>query len=262
MTAEADAHDLAALADEASLLRRSLEDLDREHAAGDVGDADYERLRSKYARRAGEVASLLAVQPARSAPSARPGDSTPSRRSSRRLATPRSRTLLGWAAFMCFVAAAGLLSADLAGVGPFASTPPLSPAARVQIMLAEASILGGRGNLAQAVATYDEVLALDPRQPVALANGGWLSRLAGLRDHDVRTVRNGDAEIEAAARLDPGYALARAYAGVVELVDRHDAAAAAAEFRAMAADRPSKTLLRQMRPYEQKAFQRAATTHG
>ena len=49
----------AELDDERSFLLDSLEDLERERAAGDLSDADYEVLRDRYTRRAAEVLRAL-----------------------------------------------------------------------------------------------------------------------------------------------------------------------------------------------------------
>ena len=235
------------LEDQLAYLRKSVEDLERELAAGDVSGADYERLRARYERQAGETERELArhqapVEPEGVTPRAGGGEQARARRS-RVLASRRARLLTGGGAFACFAVAAVLLALDLAGVGPFRTTPPLPVEARVQIMLAEASVLGSRGEVPQALATYDRVLALRPAQPVALADGGWLARLAGLSQHQPALLRNGDAEIEAAVRADPGFAVARAYDGVMLLRDRHEARQALREFQAMLADRPSATLV-------------------
>jgi hypothetical protein len=247
------------LEEELSYLRRSIEDLKAEHSAGDVSDRDYERLLARYETQAMETEHSLGAQaPA----SVEPG--TPSGRSGSGgnrirtvLSTRRARLVTGWAAFSCFVAAAVLLGMVFAGVGPFASTPPLSVQARVQIMLAEASVLGSRGEITQALATYDRVLELRPTQPVALAEGGWLARLSGLSQHDGALVRNGDAEIEAAVRADPGYALARAYDGVMLYRDRGQSHLGVSEFQAMLEDHPSAALLWSVRSDAVAAFHAA-----
>jgi tetratricopeptide (TPR) repeat protein len=255
----ADPSERAALEEELAYLRRSLEDLEREREAGDVDGHDYARLVAQYRGRVAHVERELAalppggVAPSDGASSARPtGSSTlrgrpPARRPTGVLASRRARLLSGWGAFGCLLAAAVVLVLAAAQLGPFAPAPPLSKTARIQVMLAEADILGSNGDVTQALATYDRVLALDPTQPEALANGGWLARVAGLSQHDAALVRNGDAEIEAAVRSDPGYALAHAYDGVLLLEDRHEPLLAARQFEAMLRDHPSSTLLRSVR---------------
>ena len=52
---ELDPDALAALEEERDFLLRSLEDLEREHAAGDVDDSDFEELKDDYTARAAAV---------------------------------------------------------------------------------------------------------------------------------------------------------------------------------------------------------------
>lgn len=230
------------LGEELSYLRRSLEDLERERQAGDISEGEYARLFSSYSERLG----VLAPELERAEP-AEPAAKRPRRprRAGRRLypTSRRGRLVTGWSAFSCFLLAALFLSLSVAGVGPFSAPASLSTSERVQIMLAEASVLGSSGKVGLALSTYDKVLALRPHQPEALADGGWLSRLAGLSGHDPALIRQGDAEIEAAARLEPGSATARAYDGVMLYADRKEARAAVSQFNALLLDRPSRALL-------------------
>ncbi|MGO9560665.1 MAG: hypothetical protein ACLPYW_16465 [Acidimicrobiales bacterium] len=254
------------LNEELSYLRRSLEDLEREHAVGDVSERDYERLRARYETLATEVEQALgASAPAEQGTTGTEGAGRPegparspvANRVRGVLATKRARLVTGWTAFTCFGLAAVLLVLSLAGVGPFASTPPLSLDARVQIMLAEASVLGSKGEVTEALATYDRVLALAPEQPVALADGGWIARLAGLSQHEAGLVRNGDAEIAAAVQVDPGYAIARAYDGIMLYGDQHEDRLAVTAFLGMLDDHPSATLLWSVRSYAIAAYHAA-----
>lgn len=230
----------AELEEELAYLRRSLEDLESEHEAGDIAEVEYARLKSSYSSRLARAEGELAREPfEESAPApARPAGS-------RRLypQSRRARLVTGWSAFLCFLLAALLLSLSLAAAGPFSTGPSLSTNERVQIMLAEASELGSSGQMGLALSTYAKVLALRPRQPEALAGAGWLSRIVGLSSHDPSMVREGDAEIEAAVRSDPGYAIGRAYDGVMLYVDRKEAKPAVSQFDAMLVDHPSAALV-------------------
>jgi tetratricopeptide (TPR) repeat protein len=246
----------ANLGEEAAYLRRSLEDLEREHAVGDLSDEDFARLGERYRVQLAEVEEELdrAPGPVAVATSASVGGAPGSGVHRSLLSRRRARIVTGGGALACLLAAATLIGLALTHTGPFAPTNELSVDARVQIMLAEADVLGSRGDVTQALATYDRVLALRPTQPVALANGGWLARLAGLSQHEPALVRNGDAEIEAAVRADPSYALAHAYDGVLQLEDRHDPTLAVQQFRAMLSDAPSATLLWSVRVPARRAF--------
>lgn len=289
MTAEGD------LLDESALLRRSIEDLDREYAAGDVEPGVYEALRARYASRASDVAERLARREAEASAvpteaadtgqsalavpgvtealadrllsepdgTAAPRDGTTRMRGGSRAGrliswSTSHRRRVGWAAVACLAVAATVLALALAGVEPFSSPPStLSVAARIRIELAEAAVLASNHDVAQAIALYDDVLAISPHQPEALADGGWLTRLAGLSSHSATIARSGDREIALAVSLAPGYALARAYDGVARLEDAHDPHGAVAEFRAMLADHPSSTLLSSVRAPALRAFRSA-----
>jgi tetratricopeptide (TPR) repeat protein len=247
----AEAH-RAELADEAAFLRLSLTDLDRELAAGELERSDYEELRHRYEERAGTVAEAL--RQLQSSPgTVITGDQAPRRRF--RLAARRHRLVLGWTAAACFAAAGVLLGLGVAGVAPFARpSSTLSAQTRIDIELAEAAVLAGHGHISLAVDTYEKVLALDPEQPEALADGGWLERVAGRSDGRPSLVAQGDREIAAAAALDPGYALAHGYEGVTLLEDGHNPSAAVGAFRLMLDDHPSAGLLASVRDEAVRAF--------
>ncbi|MGH9171858.1 MAG: hypothetical protein ACRD0Z_13470 [Acidimicrobiales bacterium] len=224
----------AELLDEENHLRRSLEDLDREQAAGDLAIEDYDELRARYTARAGEVAAALAGL-GDDAP-AEPAESR-SRRNAR--PTPRKRRRgVAFAGVGCLLAAGLIGGLALAGVAPFAKPAPGLPVStRIQIELAEASVLAsanGGTEVSQAIATYADVLQLDPRQPEALADGGWLVRAVGLSTANDKLVASGGAQIAMAVKVAPGYELARAYYGVVLYVDDNDPKSAVVQFNALA----------------------------
>lgn len=243
----------AELVDEAAFLRLSLEDLDRELEAGELERADYEELRARYEDRARAVSDALEQQEEGPGAPLRPRRLPPRRRL--RLATRRHRLALGWGATACFAVAGTLLGLAVAGVAPFTqASPALSAQSRIDIELAEAGVLASHGHVSLAITTYEKVLAIDPEQPEALTDGGWLVRLAGLASSRPTLVDEGDREIAAAAALDPGYALAHGYDGVALIEDQRDPRAAVAMFQVMLADHPSTALVASVRPEAAKAF--------
>jgi tetratricopeptide (TPR) repeat protein len=271
------------LLDEAEYVRTSLADLDRERAAGELAGSDYEALRVRYEERAEAIERALAEAGSGegSAPAVRDGSGSagtlsgaagaadaPSRRAAegtgaaRRpgakgwLSTRRHRIVLGWSAAACFAVAATLVGLSLGGVAPFARSEPatLTVSDQIRIELAEAGVLASNKNLVQAITVYDRVLELDPEQPEALANGGWLARLAGLSSKSRHVIVGADAEIATAVQVAPGYALARAYDGVALFEDDHSVAGAVVQFRALLADKPSPTLVKSVATTAEKAF--------
>ncbi len=261
-----------ALAGERDYLLTSLADLEREHAAGDVDDLDYETLRAGYVARTAELLRQLssleqagagASRAALGAGSGSAGASTPApgagvERADRMLALRRrlgrrnTRRALLAGGCVCLAGLATVVALSLAGVRLPGQTPTgtVSEPASVQISqdLNEASLLGTGGEVVEAVQAYEQVLALDPAQPQALAYLGWLDRLTGRDRHDPTLVRAGDALIARAVAVAPGYPDARAFDGIALLQDRHAEAAGLAELRAFLADRPSSALLAALGP--------------
>ncbi len=230
----------AELTDMEAYLRRSLDDLDRERAAGEIDDRDYEGLHGQYTRRLRAVESELALENERAdAAASSPDDPAPgaTRRAARAPRRPARSVIL--AAAVCFAAAAVIGGLALAGVTPFAKpAQQLSTPVKIAIELGEASQLVDGGHFAQAIGVYDDVLNLDPRQPEALADGGWLVRASGLATRDTSLVATGDSEIALSLQIDPSFELARAYEGITLVRDKHDAAGAVEQFNALAAERP------------------------
>jgi tetratricopeptide (TPR) repeat protein len=242
----------ASLEDEEGFLKSSLEDLDREHSAGEIDSTDYEELRKHYLARAAVVTAALNDLADKPTPTRRPATSR------RWMSLGRHRAIIGWAAAVSFAVAGTLLGLALAGVAPFASsTPQLSTAARIQLELGEAAVLANGGHVLQAVAVYDKVLELDPNQPQALADSGWIVRLAGLSSKNSSLVTGGDKEIAAAVKASLGYALARAYDGVALFEDKHSASSAVDQFNALLADHASPTLIASVRAQAAAAYRAA-----
>ena len=92
---------LAPLEEQRDFLLRSLDDLEREHDAGDVDEADYQALKDDYTARAAAV--LRSLEDGQAAPAA--GRATPDRASGR--SDPRRASL--------FAGLAGLLVAQASG---------------------------------------------------------------------------------------------------------------------------------------------------
>ena len=166
--------------------------------------------------------------------------------------------MVGTAAAACFVVAAALLAASLAGVrlpGESASgSVSLSSAQQERETLDRAAILGSEGQVAQAVQLYDQVLQKDPNQPDALAYGGWLVRLAGLSSKNRLVLARGDASVARAVKVAPGYPDGHALFGVILYEDFARPAAASVQFREALSSGASKNLLMSVAAIAAKAF--------
>lgn len=167
---EVDLERMSALEVQRDFLLRSLEDLEREHEAGDVDDADYEALKDDYTARAAAV--IRALEAGRR-PAAQP-DAAPGRR--------RARPLLVAAATVAFAVLAGVLVAQTAGRRDPGDVITGDVAQSATEKLNEASRLGGQGDYEAAIALYDEVLDEDPESAEAATYRGWMLTLSGDRE--------------------------------------------------------------------------------
>lgn len=156
--------DIAALQEQRDFLLRSLEDLEREHAAGDVDEHDYLALRDDYTARTAAVLRELDA-----------GVVTPAD-------APRSspkRTLAVVAAVVVFAVATGMLVAQAAGRRDPGDVATGGIRQSVTEKLNEAGRRAGEGDLDAAIALYDEVLQDHPVHPEALTYKGWMHTLDG-----------------------------------------------------------------------------------
>jgi tetratricopeptide (TPR) repeat protein len=199
-------------------LLRSLDDLDRELAAGDINQHDYETLRADYTARAaasireanpvfaasfepGKHTSEQNSQPLEgSSTEARSSAETPSTRSTiTTQASPSTsstkpahakRSLvqrLGVAFGVLGVAVgSGVAVARFAGerVGGQGLTGTVRQAASPQQVQAEKFMQIGRDNLGsdpiESLKAFDAALKIDPNLPEAMAYSGWVLRIASL----------------------------------------------------------------------------------
>lgn len=184
---------MGALEVQRDFLLRSLEDLEREHDAGDVDDADYAALKDDYTARAAAV--LRSLEAGRSRPAPAP----------RRV---RGRTL-GWvAAVVAFAVVAGVLVAQTAGRRDAGEVITGDVAQTTTEKLNQAGRLGGQGDLAGAIALYDEVLAGDPGNAEALTYKGWMLNLSGEEEQGLEVLLQ-------AATAHPRYPDVHAFLAVV-----------------------------------------------
>lgn len=175
----------SALEEERDLLLRSLDDLDAEHAAGDLDDADYEALRDSYTQRAAEVLRQLeggTRAKAKAAPAGRKGagagatGGTPDPAARSKL-TRRLAVAGGLAVFAVIAGLALAQGLGERGVND-SLTGAVDPSSRTQVMECQAQGAGPEGDLLGAIKCFDQVLTLDPRNAEALAYRGWYLLLA------------------------------------------------------------------------------------
>jgi tetratricopeptide (TPR) repeat protein len=144
---------MSEVGDQREFLLRSLEDLERERAAGDIDDDDYQALRDDYTARA---AAALRAEP-RSAESPRRG----------------GRGLAVLAGVVAFAVVAGIVVAQASGRRDPGDTATGDIDQSVTEQLNEARRCFSEGDADCAIATYDDVLAEQPANAEAQTYKGW-----------------------------------------------------------------------------------------
>jgi len=195
MRERVDVERMTALELERDFLLRSLEDLEREHAAGDVDDADYQALKDDYTARA--AAAIRALEAGRT-------------RAARATARRRSpgRGLAVAAAVVLFAVVAGVLVAQSAGRRDSGDVITGDVAQTRTERLNQASRLSAEGQLEAALSIYEEVLREDPENPEAMTYRGWVLTLAG-------DERGGLTALLEAATTHPDYPDVHAFLAIV-----------------------------------------------
>jgi len=182
------------LEDQRDFLLRSLEDLEREHEAGDVDALDYATLKDDYTARAATV--LRAIEEG-AAPRRQPA--------ARRLS---GRPLVALVGVLVFAGLAGTLVAQTAGRRD--AGDPLTGGIRQSTteMLNEAGRLGAETDYEGGIALYDDVLDNDPNNAEALTYRGWYLIRSG-------ATADGLTQLLEAATVHPTYPDVHAFLAVV-----------------------------------------------
>jgi tetratricopeptide (TPR) repeat protein len=185
---------LAALEEQRDFLLRSLEDLEREHDAGDVDDHDYASLKDDYTARAARTIRAIEAHRARVA-----------------AARPRSwsRTLITVAAVVAFAVVAGVLVARSSGrrEAGDALTGDIRESTRTQLDSGRLALQQERYD--DAIEIYDDVLADQPDNVEAMAYKGWAQIGNGDMDGVLTLIDAAEADPE---YPDTHYFLAGAFA--------------------------------------------------
>jgi cytochrome c-type biogenesis protein CcmI len=205
--------------EEREFLRRSLDDLDRELAAGDLDPADAATLRADYERR---LARLDApVEPAPPARSRRTG-----------------RTVAVVALVAVFAVGAGVAMAQAFGSRTPGDTLTGSIRESSADRLQRAAALQDRGDVLEALKVYDRVIEDDPENAEALAERGFLLLKLAASGGPQDFVADGRSFIDRAVELEPGNARWLVYRAMGLRLVGEDEAASEAIDDALAADPP------------------------
>ena len=220
------------LLDEIRLREASLADARREHAAGELSDEDAAAIARREESALARARELL--EEARTVTTA---TTTP------RTARRRRRGLLALA-LACFVLAAGVLVWSNLGLRQAGQSATgglsLSQSQKVQQLGAEAEADLAAG---AALSAYQQVLAIQPTNVVALTEAGWLDFSAGSSSHQAALVARGVGLLTEAVRLAPRSPAPRLYYAIVADSTPGDRALATKQFKLFLSLHPSKAQL-------------------
>lgn len=180
-----------------AFLLESLDDLEREWAAGDIDEHDYLALRDDYTARS---AALLRASETGTGATAEPRSRTSYKRNA----------VLAAGAVVVFAVLAGMLVAQSAGRREPGEVITGGVRQSVTEKLNEAGRRGGAGELDAAIALYDEVLAVEPDNAEAQTYRGWMLTLSGDDEE-------GLTALLAAATEHPSYPDVHAFLAIVFL---------------------------------------------
>ncbi|MDE0700866.1 MAG: hypothetical protein OXH61_09120 [Acidimicrobiaceae bacterium] len=201
--------DEAALERERDFLFMSLADLEAEHEAGDLDEADFVELRSHYVARAAD--SIRALQAATGGVSIDDhGIDERGAEAGTRGVKARGR-IVPWVLGIALVATvAGVTLADFSGSRGAGDQITGDIRESVRSRLFDAREAMGDQDLDRAIAIYDDVLTDEPSNAEALTYRGWLTNLAG----DALLARD---FVEEAVAADPSFPDARVFAASLAL---------------------------------------------
>ena len=240
------------LDEDREFLLASLRDLEREHAAGDIDEADYLALRDDYTVRAAAVLRAMQGETLTAASATRSAtivvDRTGRRRPSgpgalgARRETRRPLRVLITGGVVGIAVVAGLLVASLSGERlagqqatgslPAGATGSGSGAGggaaggSVVSLLSQAQQLDQQGRVLDALKAYDAVLKVDPKNVVALTYKGWLLRRFAVQSGHPEFLDRAQLALDQALSIEPSFPDAHLFRGILLFQDRHDARAA------------------------------------
>ena len=205
------------------MLLRSLDDLEREHAAGELDDDDYQVLKDETTRRAAEV--VRAVESGRVEMAERPGPN-------------RVRLAVGAILVVALGIGAGFAVANASGSrqpGEFGSGEIRD---LTDDRLQEASELARSGDIQGALERYDGVLQDDPDNVEALSERGLLLASLSEAAELPGLLASGRSSVERALEVDPGNPRSLLYLGLIQRLGGEEKAAVTTLRQALASDPP------------------------
>jgi tetratricopeptide (TPR) repeat protein len=218
---------LAELEEERKFLLRSLADLEREHAAGDVDDVDYRELRDGYTVRAART--LRAIESGRASLLPKPAINW------------RRRAIAAGLVVGLFGGTWWALSETSAQRIPGAQITGADPRSERQQLLAQARQVQF-DQPGAAAALYDQVLQVDPENVEALTYRGWTLALDTTRLDDsaeaAAQLREAIDSLDQAVQIDPADPEPHCFLGIIQVRFLNDPDGGRAELETCLAGNP------------------------
>ena len=241
---------LASVEDELAFALRSLDDLEAEHASGQVSDETYRKLHATYTVQAAEAAR------SRREIGKRKPVVAPRRRRTKLIASVILAVLVIGVAVSLHLgsrtrAPGDTITGDSAGTATDASSQQ-SQRSRQRSLDAAAEKSMVKGDYSGALKNYVAALKVNPRDIEALTYAGWLSFLAGAQKQAVPL-------LQTAVRIQPSYPDAHAFLGIVLLRSHQQQGHAMAQLRQYLRLVPSGQMSEQVRRVLQVATKSSRT---
>jgi tetratricopeptide (TPR) repeat protein len=231
------------LDDQREFLLRSIDDAERELAAGDLAQADFDVLVQRDRQRLAEVEAELAEL----GPEA-PDDPEPALLTATAADLPARRRFGPWrrvgivAASLLIVVGAVILVNH--AVNPSLPGQPSSGSvteSKVKLIageLTEAALLNNNNEGVQALQLYQKVLTQDPGDPIALASSGWLEWNYGTAGGSLSSEAAGRKSEKEAIAKAPSYWAGHLFLGLIILNEDRNVSGAIKQFTKFLSESP------------------------
>ncbi|MCU1483362.1 MAG: hypothetical protein JWN67_108 [Actinomycetia bacterium] len=239
--------ELAELEEQRSFLIRSLDDLDRELAAGDVDAVDAETLRDDYTHRLAEVQRAIETGHAelvRRVPARRPG-----------------RVVAAVVVVAGLAVGAGFAVANAAGSRKPGESATGTIRESNSSKLSQAVQLAQSGKYVEALKLYDEVIKQDPENLEALSDRGLLLIQVAYGSDNAPLAARGRESINSALAIDPKNPRALFYLGLSKQL-AGDVKGANEAWDAALANDPPTALKQQIEQFRASIAASTTTTSG
>ena len=231
------------LDDGISSLRRSIADAELEHAAGELGSDELDRIVRRDSALLSELEAELALLGPEAAPEPQSAEVAPPGR------TVWKRNvgivLIVAAVVVALLAFTGIRLPGSTGTGGAV----VNKIQRVADLTAQGEAAAASGDTGGALALFTKVLVLEPTNAEALAESGWLTYQSGVVGKLPEVRKAGAQLVYRSITIDPGAPAGHLYAAIIKSNEGAARSTVLAELTAFAAGHPQKWLITLAKPF-------------